>query len=217
MRFPYAFGGDYVTDQWLYAGGQRAVADLFESPPQSTADVITFSLLNETGEADVAEFRELSKLAPIEGYELVAYDELGSFVLDGFLHRLEVSDEVVLDGRVLWMISDGVTVLHNEEEDSVVAAWRLRFEEAGVPTEEEIAALRAALEAPDEDAPEPGDDVKARVFLEDRDLIIIASDKPLDAAWLGDEVVWEPAPTIEEMAEETPTAMTLCGKRCKFP
>jgi hypothetical protein len=205
VRFPYAFGGDFVSDTWLWSG-QNGVEKLFETPPQSTADVITFSVLDEDGEADVAEFREQSKLVALDGYELIAYDELGSFVIDSFLHRMEASDDIALDVRALFVRADGVTVLYDEAADQVVVAWRLHFEEDRVLSSSTIDALREALGAPDEDAPEPGDDVLARVYAEDRDVFIIASDGPLPAEWLGEDVMWEPAPLDEEMAEEMPTA-----------
>ena len=40
---------------------------------------------------------------------------------------------------------------------------------------------------------EPGDDVRARVYTDERDLYIFASDGPLPAEWLGDDVAWEAA------------------------
>jgi hypothetical protein len=205
VRFPYAFGGDYVTDRWLY-GGQNAVAELYETPPQSTADVITLSELTESGVTTAAQLREVSQLTPIEGYETVAYDELGSFIFDGFLHRMEVSDAVALDLRALYVIADGATVLYNEADDHVVAAWRLRFDQDAAPDEDELTDLREALGAPDQDAPEPGDDVKARVLVDDRDLIIIASDAPLAAEFLGEDVAWQAAPSADEVEEDLPTA-----------
>lgn len=205
IRFPYAFGGDFVSDTWLWSG-QRGVEALFENPPQSTADVITFSVLDEDGQADVAEFRERSKLVELDGYELVAYDELGSFVIDSFLHRMDVSDDTALDVRALFVKADGVTVLYDEDADQVAVAWRMHFEEDRVLDSDAIGALREALGAPDEDAPEPGDDVQARVYADESDVYIIASDGPLPEAWLGEDVMWEPAPLDEEMAEEMPMA-----------
>jgi hypothetical protein len=205
IRFPYAFGGDFVSDTWLWSG-QPGVEALFENPPQTTADVITLSVLDEEGLADVAEFREQSKLVAADGYELVAYDELGSFVLDSFLHRMKVTDDVALDVRALYVRADGVTVLYDEAADQVAVAWRMHFEEDRVPDGNTIRGLREALGAPDEDAPEPGDDVKARVYADERDVYIIASDGPLPEAWLGEDVMWEPAPLDEQMAEEMPNA-----------
>jgi hypothetical protein len=205
VRFPYAFGGDYVSDTWIWSG-QHGVEELFENPPQSTADVITFSLLDEDSQADIAEFRQQSKLAEIDGYELVGYDELGSFVIDSFLHRVELSDDVALDVRALFVWADGVTVLYDEAADQVAVAWRMHFEPERVLDGDAIKALREALGAPDEDVPEPGDDVRARVYADERDVYIIASDGPLPAAWLGEDVMWQPAPLDEEMAEQMPTA-----------
>jgi hypothetical protein len=215
VRFPYAFGGDYVSDTWLF-GGQAAVADLFEEPPLSTYDVLTFSAPSDDRRDDIEAFREASRLAPIDGYELVAYDELGSFVLDGFLHRLELTEDELLDHRVLWLVADGTTVLHHAEDDHVVAAWRMQFQSGKTPDEETISLWREALGAPDEAAPEPSDDVMARVYVDDDDVILIASDAPLDAAFLGDELTWEPALDDNEMTE-LPTAAKHCrGRRCTF-
>lgn len=205
IRFPYAFGGDFVTDTWFWHG-QRGIEALFEDPPRSTADVITLSILDEDGQADVAEFREHSKLVELDGYELVAYDELGSFVIDGFLHRMKVSDDVALDVRALFVRADGLTVLYDEAADQVAVAWRIHFEEDRVLDSAVISALREAVGAPDEDEPEPGDDVQARVYADESDVYIIASDGPLPAAWLGEDVMWEAAPLDEEMAEDMPMA-----------
>lgn len=205
VRFPYAFGGDYVSDTWIYSG-QPGIERLFENPPQSTADVITFSLLDEESQADVAEFREQAKLVAPDGYELVAYDELGSFVIDSFLHRMDISDDIALDVRALFVWADGVTVLHDEAADQVVVGWRMHFEPDRVLDNAGLAALREALGAPDEDAPEPGEDVHARVYADERDLYIFASDGPLPEALLAEDVMWEPAPLAIEMTEEMPTA-----------
>lgn len=193
IRFPYAFGGSYVSDAWA-AGGQRGIEALFDNPPESTADVILFTQLQKEAQEDVAAFREESKLAELSGWELVAYDELGSFVIDNFLHRMRVSDDVALDVRSLRVWSDGVTVLFNEETGKVAIAWRMHFEPDRVLDRAAIKALRSALDAPDEDAPEPGDDVRARVYADERDVYIFASDGPLPAEWLGDDVAWEAAP-----------------------
>lgn len=214
VRFPYAFGGDYVTDHWQY-GGQGAVAELFDEPPQSTADVILLSSLTEEGMTAAEALREVSQLEPIEGYETVAYDELGSFIFDGFLHRMEVTTAAALDLRSLYVVADGATVLYNEADDHVVTAWRLRFEEEAVPDEDEVADLREALDAPAEDAPEPSDDVKTRVLVDDRDLIIFASDGPLAAEFLGDDVAWLPAPTGDEAEEAAPTAALWRGRHAR--
>lgn len=205
VRFPYAFGGDYVSDAWTVSG-QPGIERLFENPPKSTADVITFTQLNEDSEEDVAAFREESKLALLEGWELVAYDELGSFVIDNFLHRMKASDDVALDVNALRVWADGVTVLYNEEADQIAVSWRMHFEEEGVLDADVIGELRDALDAPDEDAPEAGDDVKARVYADDRDAYIFVSDGPLPAEWLGEDVAWEAAPLDSETEEEMPTA-----------
>ena len=215
VRFPYAFGGHYVTDAWL-GGGHSSIENLFEDPPLSSSDVLYMKRSSDERLEQIEAFRERARLAPIDGYELVAYDELGSFILDGFLHRLELTDEQLLDPRVLWLIGDGATVLYNEADDHVVVAWRLSFEDGKAPNEESVSAFREALGAPDEAAPEPADDVTARVYSEGHDLIMIASDAPLDAAFLGDAVSWEAAPTDEAMEETVPTAAKLCGRRCVF-
>lgn len=213
VRFPYAFGGDYVSERWVF-GGQRAVSALFDAPPLSTADVITRSMLTPEAAQDAADLHEVSQLSPIEGYETVAYDELGSFIYDGFLHRMEATKAVALDLQAVYLIADGVTVLYDEENDHVVTAWRLRFSEERTPDEDRLSALREALDAPDEDSPDPSDDVMARVYVDDRDLIVLLSDAPLAQELLGDDVAWEPAPTGEEAEDEMPTAALWCGGSC---
>lgn len=215
VRFPYAFGGDYVTSAWL-GGGQPSVEGLFDDPPLSASDVLFWRRSSDEKLEQIEAFRERSRLSPIEGYEQVAYDELGSFILDGFLHRLELTEEKLLDSRVLWLRADGATVLYNEADDHVVAAWRLHFDDGRVPSEGSLGAFRAALGAPDEAAPEPGEDVTARVYVEDNDLILIASEAPLDAAFLDAEIGWQSAPTDDEMEQAVPTAATMCGRRCAF-
>jgi hypothetical protein len=192
VRFPYAFGGDYMSDSWI-VGGQPGIRRAFEEPPQSTADVILFSRLTEENQEDVTEFREASKLAALPGWELVTYDELGSFVIDSFMHRTEVSDDTALDVRALRVWADGVTVLFHEATNKVAVGWRMHFQPERVLDSAAIKALRNALDAPDADSPAPGKDVKARVYADERDVYIFVSDGPLPAPWLGDDVAWEPA------------------------
>jgi hypothetical protein len=197
IRFPYAFGGDYVSNSWV-TGGQRGIERLFADPPEATSDVILFAERPKEVREDVAAFREQSKLLELPGWQLVAYDELGSFVIDNFLHRMKVSDDMALDVRSLRVWSDGLTVLFNEESAKVAVAWRMHFQPDSVLDTSAIKALRTALAAPNEDAPEPGDDVRARVYTDERDLYIFASDGPLPAAWLGEDVAWEAAPFDRE-------------------
>lgn len=213
VRFPYAFGGHYVWDKWRDRG-QRAIAELYDAPPLSTADVLSFENLNDAQLEDVAAFREVSRLAPAAGYAALAYDELGAFLLDGFLHRVGATAYDLLDPRVMGLFADGVTVLYDEAEDRVVTAWRLRFGPRGAPSDREVAELRAALGAPTEDELEQADDATARVLLDDRDLIMIVSDGPLDAAFRAEDLAWEPAPSDPEAAAEPPMAAALCGPRC---
>lgn len=192
LRVPYAFGGAYVTAVVGY-DGQRGVDTIYDNPPRSTADVLTFSMLNAEPQAQADALAGVAVPNAPAGFALLSVDALGAFIYDQFLHRSSLTTARFYDGRANALIADYVSIFA-ADDDRTVVAWRLRFSDEASPTEQLVADVREAFDAPEEDAPPDGDDVRARVYAEDSDLVLVIGDHPLDPEWLAEDLVWVEAP-----------------------
>jgi hypothetical protein len=193
IRFPYAFGGEFIRGV-RQAAGQPGVDAVFANLPRSTADVLSRSMLAPEPLARAEALAETSVPQAPAGFQPIALDELGSYLYDQFLHRAELTSAGALEPEVIDLIADRVSIFWQPESERTVLSWRLRFIEGAEPSEAAVADFREALDAPDADAPEPDDDVRARVWAEQSDLMIIVSDHPLDAEWLDEDLAWNPDP-----------------------
>jgi hypothetical protein len=199
-RYPFPFGGYYVTNEWLGGFGQRAVDDLFSSPLRSTLELLLLGPLEASEAAQAEMLREELVPVPPEGFELIAYDQLGALLIDVFLHRFELTTARNVDSDVLDIVGDGVSVFYEEQTATTVTVWRMRWLPDGAPTSRDLTKWRQALGAVDaasdgglsdgglEDA-----DALAHVYVEADDLFVIISDQPLDPAWLSD-LEWQSPP-----------------------
>lgn len=122
MRFPYAFGGGFMTQHWLI-GGRQAIERLFEKPPRSTHEI----LFGPT-EDDLAPFvrdargRGLPALGP--AFELQDFATLGSWLARIYARRIP------LPAMMQWQLSqalagDVFTVQRNTDNGQTVATWHL--------------------------------------------------------------------------------------------
>jgi hypothetical protein len=130
LRFPYAFGGSFVSQRWL-AHGQAGIDALFEHPPQTTSEV----LFGASASALAAERETLHD----HGVPALPepFVEVASTALGAWITRIYAAQKgATLEAR-LWsaqsLAADVFSVHHDEMNDAVIAAWRGRMVEGAWP------------------------------------------------------------------------------------
>jgi hypothetical protein len=148
LRFPYAFGGDYVSRVYHDAGGEtagaEAVAALFEAPPLSTLQVLRHDAEPASEAQDAMAWGQVAEAGlPRVGleYGLLAVENAGAWSYQVFLRRNGLVDpdqgvsvdatSAVTQDVLTVQVAQGRGLLDDDGEpvdEPVVAAWRLRFE-----------------------------------------------------------------------------------------
>jgi hypothetical protein len=148
LRFPYAFGGDFVSRVYHDAGGETAGADavaaLFDAPPLSTLQVLQHDPEPASEAQDEIAWGQVAEAGvPRVGleYGLLAVENAGAWSYQVFLRRngllepdqgvsLEAASAVTQDVLTV-QVAQGRGLLDDDGEpvaEPVVVAWRLRFE-----------------------------------------------------------------------------------------
>lgn len=125
MRFPYAFGGGFVTQHWL-ADGRAGIDALFDHPPLTTREIMFGAPPADTREQAEQLFE--SALPGLSGdNQLITGDSFGAWITRMYAARmnLSVSQRLVAARELL---SDYFSVQANEETGNVTAAWRARLQ-----------------------------------------------------------------------------------------
>jgi hypothetical protein len=130
LRFPYAFGGSFVTQHWL-ARGSTGIQALFDDPPRSTRDVL-FGRSSFDREAELASLRERGVPVLGQGFEPVSSTTLGAWVTRIYAHRMGVRTSDRLEAA-RDLAADLFSVQVDAANDQVVAAWRVRLTQGNAP------------------------------------------------------------------------------------
>lgn len=195
IRFPYAFGGAFVTQRWL-ARGRVGIDALFEDPPRTTSEVMFGSSAQLLEDArDALHDRAVPELpAAFVEQEATA---LGSWIARIYAARAGVAESLRLEpARELG--ADAFSVHYDEASDSVLAAWRARM----------LDGAQAAS------WPDPGDAALV-VQLDDsrREATQLAAEGelPADAEQLAWRAPTEPEPDPGEAAAAASVEVALAG------
>jgi hypothetical protein len=126
LRFPYAFGGGYVT-QFYLAGGREAVDALISRPPLTTREVMFGPLADTQPEAE-ADFWSRAVPALGDPFELISASSLGAWISRVFAARMGISVDQRLSAAER-LLDDVVSIQADEASGQVVAAWRVRMQQ----------------------------------------------------------------------------------------
>ncbi len=119
-RFPYAFGGGFVTQYWL-ARGRAGVDALFDKPPLTTREIM-FGPAPDAAKKHAALHERAEPSLP-GGFEDVAATALGAWIGRIYAARMNVSVGARL-GTASALAADVFSVQVDPSSDTVVAAWR---------------------------------------------------------------------------------------------
>jgi hypothetical protein len=120
IYFPYAFGGEMVTNAWL-KGGPDGVAALYDQPPLSTHEI----LFDAEGELEAQATLHDAAGAPFQApYAPVTLSNLGSWMVRAFLRRAGFDPAAALAAAAT-VGADMFSVQVNTDDETFVAGWRM--------------------------------------------------------------------------------------------
>ena len=122
LRFPYAFGGGFVTQHWL-ARGPAGIDALFAEPPLTTHAVM-FGSVHGTVTPDQVRVREGGVPMLDPGFEEVASTALGAWIQRIFAARM--GTPIQRRGEAARALRADWFSVQADGTDRVVAAWRER-------------------------------------------------------------------------------------------
>jgi hypothetical protein len=147
QRFPYAFGGGFVSQHWL-ARGRAGVDQLFESPPRTSSEIMFgFEASAFERERAALDARAVPELP--EPFEEQAATALGAWIARMYAARAGEPVEARLE-PARNVGADVFSVHHDADDDTIVAAWRARMREGTSPSAWPAPANPAAMSALDE-------------------------------------------------------------------
>jgi hypothetical protein len=130
MRFPYAFGGGFVSQHWL-ARGRSGIDALFEHPPRTTSEVMFGRSARLLGDArDTLASRSVPELE-------AAFEEQTSTALGAWIARMYAAraglrvNDLIEPAEQLG--ADSFSVHYDPGADTVLAAWRARMLDGASP------------------------------------------------------------------------------------
>jgi len=120
--FPYAYGFELMTAITL-AGGLDGRAAAFELPPATAIEVMA----GYGAELPALDVSGVAHPFPVDGYAMEDENRFGAWYVYGFLRRRGMSDEEAWMTALSWL-GDELAIYDDSSE--VVAAWRVRFDDA---------------------------------------------------------------------------------------
>lgn len=192
QHFVYPFGTPLVHHTWKN-GGWAAVDALTATPPASSRQVLAGAGAPEPAGGPWTEPMDtepIPALAP--SFELLVVDELGAWMLEIFLDRLEYdlarrgASNVAyhpLDNRALAarLRADRFAVQDDPTATSAVTSWRLRFD--GADGAQRLLDWLAPRVPP-----------FLRAWRQDRDVLLVASNREALVASFGPALPWKAPP-----------------------
>ena len=123
QRFPYPFGGGYVTQYWL-ARGRAGIDQLFEQPPRTTSEIMFGTSFSELESAREQLHEHAIPILP-EGYTVETGTSLGAWIARIYAAR-QVADVAGRLAVASHLSADSFVVQRDAADDKVVASWRVR-------------------------------------------------------------------------------------------
>ncbi len=161
--FPYSYGGEMVFDRWL-AEDRPGIDALFRSPPTSTRQVMAWPETEPPGDRWNGDGTLNPEGIPDLGpdWEIINWANDGLWLVWAMMERLGATAQ---PETLSALSSDLLTVLYNPTDDSVLAVWRLQFDE-DASVDDLRATLTTSLSG-----------VEGFV-LDDGDVVLVAGDAP---------------------------------------
>jgi hypothetical protein len=124
VRFPYAFGGGFVTQHWL-ARGRGGIERLFEQPPRTTSEILFGTNSGSLEMAREALHDQALPELPVPIVEETS-SSLGAWIARMYAARQEVDLQQRLP-PARELSADYFAVQRAEDSDGLVASWRVRM------------------------------------------------------------------------------------------
>jgi hypothetical protein len=191
VRFPYAFGGELVTDGWL-RDRHAGVRKLYDRPPRNTLEVLLRDRSESVPDRSDEPSLDRERVPELdERFELVGADTLGAWLLMIARDRLGLVTGFLLDEQVRAWVDDSVAVFVVPDTEQLVLSWRVRF--ARDTDEDLLEQWQAQWE---EQLPSP-----SSVWIDGSDVVMFVSDGGLTFTALP-ETEWGPLPEPDADDEE---------------
>jgi len=129
-RFPYAFGGGFVSQYWL-ARGRAGVAALFNRPPRTTREILLGPLPEAA--AKRAGLRDRAEPALTDTFSDVDATSLGAWIARIYAARAGVARDARI-GTAMSVAADVFSVQIDTAADQVVAGWRVAMRDDVAPS-----------------------------------------------------------------------------------
>jgi hypothetical protein len=201
LRFPYAFGGDYVNRAWR-AGGNAAVRDAFVNVPATSRQILAgYAAAAPNGLPWNEDPNELGKPILPPDFEHFATLHLGTWLFEVFRDLFGTDTRLSAGFSDSGFAGDVMTAFRSVDGD-VVAVWRLRFGDA--------AQAAAMIEQLRVEAP-----LLASVV--ERDLIVVGDTRGVPLRSFVEGLSWEPATPEDWQASPRaagalPRSLVTCGR-----
>jgi hypothetical protein len=174
-HFSYAFGGAYLNAAYRDAGN-GAVRDVFQAPPASARAVIAgYHAVNAWGRADP---NDVGHPVLPERYTHLATLHLGVWLAELFRDVWSSSARPFADYTDAGFAGDVLSIFRGPFEGEVTSVWRLRFERV----DQADAYVAGFLERE-----------RLTTFVEDRDVIVVASTNESVIRVVPSGLTWTPA------------------------
>ena len=186
-NFSYAFGGAYLNQAYR-EGGNGAVRAAFALPASSSREIMAGYAVAR-GVPFRAEPNEVGLPVVPENFERIATFHLGTWLAEVFIDAWSGPDRAFDDYVDSGFSGDVLNIFRGPASDDVTSVWRLRFEQ---PTQAEAFVSRLLARQ------------WLKAFVEDRDVIVVASTDDRVTETLIEGLTWSRAPERDEL----PPAMT---------
>lgn len=193
-HFSYAFGGAYLNSAYRDQGND-AVRRVFDAPPLSTRAVMAgYDAANPPLRVDP---NEVGHPVLPERYVHFATLHLGAWLSELFHDVWSASQRGFDDHADSGFTGDVLSIFRGPFEGEVTSVWRLRFERA----DQADAYVSRFLERE-----------RLTVFVEERDVVVVASVNESVVRVLPSQITWSPA-SERDMVPQSPTAASPHSRR----
>lgn len=198
-RFPYAYGGGYVSSVWR-SGGSAAVRAIFANVPTTTREVLAYPGADPPGGRGWVDGPDEVGVPILPAsFGQLATRHLGAWLVDAFRAVWGKEETSPTSFRDVGFSGDVLTIFRNPTAGDVTGIWRLRFDDAGAATRFADGLLSRSW-------------MSARV--EERDVVLVASTDESVAATLPDSIAgWTSAPEVDWTRDPAPGAAAARATR----